>query len=50
LTRTRSLENAWLGLGDGTFPAWKCRVVLTKFVGEAWEKVSNQRDFSFAWA
>jgi hypothetical protein len=37
--------NEWLGLADGTYPAWKCRVLVTQLLGEAWEKLVNEKDF-----
>jgi len=35
----------WLGVSNGTYPAWKTRVAVTHFVGEAWKKLIRKRDF-----
>jgi hypothetical protein len=45
LVEDEPFREAWLGLADGTYPAWKCRVTLTELVGEAWERVCRDRDF-----
>jgi hypothetical protein len=36
---------SWYGLTDGTYPAWKCRVLVTQLVGRAWNDVCKERDF-----
>ena len=44
LANDESFATEWLGLGEGTYPAWKCRVELTRCVGEAWEWLCKERD------
>ena len=34
----------WLGLTDGCYPAWKCRILITQLVGQAWEDICKIRD------
>ena len=36
--------NKWLGLEDGTMPAWEVRVELTRLAADAWEYVCQKRD------
>jgi len=45
LLEDEAFANKWLGIEDGTMPAWKVRVVLTQLAGEAWEHVCAHRDF-----
>jgi hypothetical protein len=35
----------YLGFADGTYPMWKCRVLLTHLLAQAWSSVSAKRDF-----
>ena len=45
LADDETFANAWLGVKDGVYPAWRCRVLLTELVGAAWESVCKTRDF-----
>jgi len=45
LLEDEAFANKWLGIEDGTMPAWEVRVQLTRLAGEAWEHVCTHRDF-----
>jgi len=45
LLEDEAFANEWLGVEEGTMPAWKVRVVLSKLAGEAWEHVCARRNF-----
>lgn len=35
----------YLGFADGTYPMWKCRVLLTNLLADSWRHVSATKDF-----
>ena len=45
LLEDEAFANEWLGVEEGTMPAWKVRVVLSKLAGEAWEHGCARRNF-----
>ena len=45
LLEDEPFANKWLGVEDGTMPAWEVRVQLTRLAGEAWDYVCVHRDF-----
>ena len=45
LIADNAFADEWLGLEKGTYPAWKCRVLLTQLAGDAWDEVCAKRDF-----
>jgi len=45
LLENEAFAQRWLGLEDGTLPAWEVRVALTRLVADAWADVCQKRDF-----
>ena len=44
LAEDAAFAEDWYGLTNGTYPAWKCRVLLTRLAGNAWQRVCEERD------
>ncbi len=45
LVEDRTFARDWLGAQDGTYPAWKCRVLMTKLLSEAWKEFCSKKSF-----
>lgn len=45
LLEDEQFAEEYLGLADGTYPQWKCRVLLTHLLSKAWGNVCGKRDF-----
>jgi hypothetical protein len=45
LLQDEEFAKEWLGIMQGTFPAWKTRVKVTHLLGRAYEKLCGKRDF-----
>ena len=45
LVNDEQFRSDWFGLEDGTFPAWRVRVEITKFAAEAWDHLVRPARF-----